>query len=80
MRTRWGAGQTQLTLCIYIDLPNEIRKVSTSRELLKEVRERSRAQLRQLFEAVLPEETWVEVRFASEAKPQPRRARPETKA
>ncbi len=66
MRTRTGAGQTQLTLCIYEDLPREIRKVASSRKLLEQVREQSRAQLRELFQAVLPEDTWVEIRFKGE--------------
>ncbi len=63
--TRKGAGQTQLTLCIYEDLPKAIERAGMAPERLKEVREQTRERLRALLQQIEPEK-WIEVRFSDE--------------
>ena len=71
VHTRKGAGQTQLTLCIYENLPREIKRVARSAKVRDEVRQRCRQQLRTLLQMILPGQTWVEVRFSDEAPAKP---------
>jgi hypothetical protein len=68
-RDAWGlhfnryAGQTQVTLCLYEDLPRAARQVALQEDQISQAREGARRKLRDLLEKVVPSEVRVEVEF-----------------
>lgn len=70
VHTRKGAGQTQLTLCIYENLPEAIEKATIDPRRVPVIRDKSREQIRRLLQVVAPDK-WIEIRFSDETDPQP---------